>query len=61
MKDIIVTKEELAKMFIKNEIVDTNNGWSYKNKKIEIIAIHEKEPKYLLDLAKSDKYKLRLK
>ena len=61
MKEIIVTQEDLKKMFLKDELIDSNDGWLYKNQEVDIIAIHKKEPKYLLDVAKTDLYKMRFK
>jgi len=61
MEDIVVTNEELKQMFKDGEIVDTNKGWFYDDKEIEIIAIHEIEPKYLKEIANAQKYKLRFK
>jgi len=60
MEEFIVSKEELHKMFKRKEILDTNKGWYYKGKEVEIIAIHQIEKKYLQDMMHADKYKIKL-
>lgn len=57
-KEFIVTNDELKEMFIKKEMVDTGKGWIYKGKKVDIAAIHTVEPKYLLDIARAENYKI---
>jgi hypothetical protein len=60
MEEFIVSKEELHKMFAKKEILDTNKGWYYRGKEVELIAIHQLEKKYLQDMMNADKYKIKL-
>jgi len=59
MEEFIVSKDELHQMFEKKELLDTNKGWFYKRKEVEIIAIHNVEKKYLQDMMNADSYKIR--
>ena len=61
IEDKIISSEELKQMFKKGEILDTDDGWYYKNNEIEIIAIHDKEIKYVTDMLHSKNYKIRTK
>ncbi|MEA3498496.1 MAG: hypothetical protein U9R16_05490 [Campylobacterota bacterium] len=61
MKELLISEEELKKMFKNKEILDTNNGWFYKEKEVDIIAIHDKEVKYVGDIAIASSYKIREK
>jgi uncharacterized protein YggL (DUF469 family) len=59
MIDLIISKDELVQMFINETIKDTNNGWLYEDSQyINIAAIHEKDPKYIYDVANAQFYKL---
>ncbi len=58
MEELIVSNDELKEMFEKKEMIDTGKGWFYKKKEIIISAIHEVEPKYLLDKARSQQYRI---
>jgi len=59
MVELIISKDELVQMFINETIKDTNHGWLYENNKyINIAAIHEKDPKYVYDIADADFYKI---
>jgi len=60
MEEFIVSKEELHKMFEKKEILDTNKGWYYRGKEVDIIAIHQVEKKYIQDMMNADRYKIKL-
>ncbi len=61
MKEITVTRDELKEMFKKKEIVDTGKGWFYKGKRVDLAAIHTIEPKYVLDIARAENYKIIFK
>ena len=61
MEDLTLSADELKKMFKDKEILDTNNGWFYQGKEVEIIAIHDKEVKYFTDMFRAEFYKLKLK
>jgi len=59
MVDLIISKDELVQMFIDEIIKDTNEGWLYKDEKyINILAIHEKDPKYIYDISNAEFYKI---
>ncbi len=58
MEELIVTKEELVQMFEKEEIQDTGRGWMMNDKEIEIIALHDVDPKFLQDVTNAKFYKL---
>jgi len=58
MEELVVSNEELKQMFEDKEMVDTGNGWFYKGVEIQLAAIHDQEPKYLLDKAKSQNYRI---
>ena len=59
MLDLKISKDELVQMFIDETIKDTNEGWLYKDTEyINIAAIHEKDPKYIYDIANAEFYKL---
>ncbi|QEP34645.1 hypothetical protein [Malaciobacter pacificus] len=61
MEELIVSKEELVQMFEENKIVDTGRGWLMNNKLIDIIALHEIDPKFLQDVTNAKFYKLIIK
>lgn len=59
MEEFIVTKEELVEMFISHEIEDSHYGWLYRdNYYVNIIALHEKDPKYVFDVTNAQNYKI---
>ena len=58
MQEIIVSKEELIELFEKEKIIDTGKGWYMEDSFIDIIALHEIEPKFLQDLANAKLYKI---
>ena len=58
MEEFVVSNDELKQMFENKEMVDTGKGWFYKGIEIQIAAIHEQEPKYLLDKARSQNYRI---
>jgi hypothetical protein len=58
MEEIILTKDELVEMFEKQTLKDTNKGWLLEDKVVEIIALHEVEPKYLQDITNAKYYKI---
>ena len=59
MEDLTLSSDELKKMFKNKKIVDTNDGWFYKGKEIEIIAIHDREVKYVTDMFRAEFYKIK--
>ncbi len=58
MEEFVVTSEELKKLFDDKVMVDTGKGWFYKGIEIQLAAIHKIEPKYLLDKARSQSYRI---
>ncbi|MBL3519932.1 hypothetical protein ACNSOP_10455 [Aliarcobacter lanthieri] len=58
MEEIIVSKEELIEMFESEKIMDTGKGWYMDNSIVDIIALHEIEPKFLQDIANAKLYKI---
>lgn len=61
MEDIIVSKEELVQMFEEGKIEDTGRGWYFENNLLDIIALHDVDPKFLQDVANAEYYKLVIK
>lgn len=61
MEELLVSKEELIDMFKVEEVIDTGNGWMMGDKEIEIIALHDVDPKFLQDVTNAKFYKLTLK
>lgn len=61
MEELIVSKEELIDMFKEEKVIDTGSGWIMGDKEIEIIALHEVDPKFLQDVTNAKFYKLTLK
>ena len=59
MLDLIVSRDELVELFNKEDIKDSNNGWMYKDSiYVNIIALHEKDPKYVYDVTDAQYYKI---
>ena len=61
MEELIISKEDLIEMFENNEIRDTGKAWVKDDKEIEIIALHDIEPKFLQDVSNAKFYKITLK
>lgn len=61
MEEIIVSKEELIQLFENHVIEDTGRAWIMDKKVIDIIALHDIEPKFLQDVANAKLYKLIIK
>jgi len=61
MEEKIVSKEELIEMFENQEILDTGRGWMMGDKEVDIIALHEVDPKFLQDITNAKFYKLIIK
>lgn len=59
MLELVVSKDELISMFENGDIVDSNDGWIYKQDTfINIIALHEQELKYVYDITDAQFYKI---
>ena len=61
MEELIVSKEELIQLFENQIIEDTGRGWLKEGKVIDIIALHDTEPKFLQDVTNAKFYKLIIK
>ncbi|MFK2821668.1 hypothetical protein [Arcobacter sp. YIC-80] len=57
-EELIVSKEELIKLFEEETIKDTGKGWLMEDKEVDIIALHDIDPKFLQDVTKAKFYKL---
>ncbi|MGB6328926.1 MAG: hypothetical protein WBF48_08350 [Halarcobacter sp.] len=57
-KEKILSKEELIQMLDNEVIVDSGKGWMMGNEEIEIIALHEIDPRFLQDVTNSKFYKI---
>ena len=58
MEDLVITKEQLIEMFAHGELKDDNNGWLLNGMPIDIIALHDEDPKYVYDVTNAAHYKL---
>jgi hypothetical protein len=59
MEEIVVTKDELVEMFVEGSIKDDKDGWLYKDTIfVNIIALHDKDPKYVYDVTNAEYYRL---
>ncbi|PLY06642.1 MAG: hypothetical protein C0625_08630 [Arcobacter sp.] len=54
----IISKEDLIQMFEEQKVIDSGKGWIMNGKEIEIIALHEVDPKFLQDVTNAKFYKL---
>jgi hypothetical protein len=61
MEEKILSKEELIELFEEKKMIDTGKGWMMENKEVEIIALHEIDPKFLQDVTNAKFYKIILK
>ncbi|NQY93866.1 MAG: hypothetical protein HRT43_06845 [Campylobacteraceae bacterium] len=61
MEELTVEKEELVEMFDSGRIVDSGRGWIMDDKEVEIIALHEIDPKFLQDVTNAKLYKIKIK
>ena len=61
MEELIISKEDLVQFFETQKIVDTGRSWLMEGKVVEIIALHDIEPKFLQDVSNAKFYKLRIK
>lgn len=61
MEEIVVSKEELIQMFEDERIIDSGRGWMMDNEEVELIALHEVDPKFLQDITNAKFYKITVK
>lgn len=57
-KEKIVSREDLINLFRSDKIEDTKQGWLMDGYIIDIIALHNIEPKYLQDITRAENYKI---
>ncbi|MEA3288938.1 MAG: hypothetical protein U9Q04_02055 [Campylobacterota bacterium] len=59
MEEQIVSKDELVEMFSLGVLEDhENKGWLLYGQEVQIIALHEQDPKYIRDVTNASFYKL---
>ena len=59
MEEQIVSKDELVEMFSLGVLEDhETRGWLLYEQEIQIIALHETDPKYMQDVTNAEYYKL---
>ena len=58
MEEQIVSKDEIVEMFSLGVLEDNEKGWLLYGQEIQIIALHETDPKYMQDVTNADYYKL---
>ena len=61
MEELIISKEELIQLFETQKIEDTGKQWLMEGKAIDIIALHDIEPKFLQDVTNAKFYNLIIK
>jgi hypothetical protein len=61
MEELVVSKETLVELFASEKLKDTQHGWLYNNIEVEIIALHDVDPKYLQDITNAKFYKIKEK
>ncbi len=58
MEEQIVSKDEIVEMFSLGVLEDNDAGWILYGQEIQIIAIHDTDPKYIADVTNAEYYKL---
>ena len=58
MEEQIVSKDEIVEMFSLGVLEDNEQGWVLYGQEIQIIALHETDPKYMQDVTNANFYKL---
>ncbi|MDD2291573.1 MAG: hypothetical protein PHV52_04785 [Aliarcobacter sp.] len=61
MEELLVTREELIQLFENQIIEDSGRGWIMEGKVVDIVALHDIEPKFLQDVTNAKFYKLIIK
>lgn len=54
----ILSKDELIQLFEDEKLLDTGKGWMMGDTEVEIIALHEVDPKFLQDVTNAKFYKI---
>jgi len=60
-KELIISKEELISLFLDGTIKETNYGWIFNTIRIDIVALHDKDVKYILNVTDTQEYKIVFK
>lgn len=59
MEEQIVSKDELVEMFSLGVLEDDEKrGWLLYGQEIQIVALHETDPRYIKDVTNANYYKL---
>jgi len=58
MEEQIVSKNDMVEMFSLGVLEDNDKGWLLYGQEIQIIALHETDPKYMHDVTNAEYYKL---
>ncbi len=61
MEEIVLSRDELILMFKEEKILDSGKGWIMDGKIVELIALHEVDPKFLQDITNAKFYKIIVK
>lgn len=60
-KELIISKEELITLFLDGTIKETHFGWIFNTIRIDIVALHDKDLKYISNVAEAKEYKIVFK
>jgi hypothetical protein len=59
MEEQVVSKDELVEMFSLGVLEDDEiRGWLLYGQEIQIVALHETDPRYIKDVTNANYYKL---
>lgn len=58
MEEIVISKEELVQLFEDEKLVDSGHGWLMEGEEVDILALHEVDPKFLQDVTNAKFYKI---
>jgi hypothetical protein len=59
MDEIVLSKDELIELFVKEDIKDAQDGWIYQGDiLVNIIALHDQDPKYVYNVTNAEYYKI---
>lgn len=61
MEELILSKNELIEMFETGRIIDSGKGWMMDGQEVEIIALHDVDPKFLQNVTNAKSYKIKIK
>ena len=58
MEEQIVSKDDMVEMFSLGVLEDNDHGWLLYGQEIQIVALHDTDPKYMQDVTNAEYYKL---